>query len=85
MLSVKVGDAVLPTRKRYRLNTMYLDASLEGPEQVRWVDGIGVVLQVVRGRELERQKRWVQILIPGATGWCFDDELQHAWRSEGSC
>jgi hypothetical protein len=27
----------------------------------------------------------VQILIPGATGWCFDDELQHAWRSEGSC
>ena len=68
---MNVGDAVVS-----RVKNIQLDADPEpgAYPHCRWIDGIGVILQV-REPATRSSRSWVQVLCPHGVGWCFDNEL----------
>jgi len=69
--AVKVGDAVVSRVKKIQLDA---DPEPGAYPHCRWIDGIGVILEV-REANVGSNRSWVQVLSPYGIGWCFDNEL----------
>jgi hypothetical protein len=68
---MKAGDATVARVGKIMLD---VDPNPSGGIACKWIDGIGVILDVMEAN-VGSNRCWVQVLCPYGIGWCFDNEL----------